>query len=76
MLSGGVVRVEIQRYGAGVTIVIENAFEAESSSKTGVGLGLQNVRMRLKNLYNGDARMNVDENGERFRVELQLPCDH
>ena len=76
MLDGGVVRVQVQRNGAGVRIAIENAFEPEGTSKSGAGLGLQNVRMRLKNLYNGAARMNVDENGERFRVELQLPCDH
>jgi two-component system sensor histidine kinase AlgZ len=76
MLDGGVVRLQVERNGAGVRIAIENAFEPESASKNGAGMGLQNVRMRLKNLYNGDARMNVDENGDRFRVELQLPCDH
>lgn len=76
MLEGGVVRMQVQRNGAGVRIAIENAFEPEAAAKTGAGVGLQNVRMRLKNLYNGDARINVDENGARFRVELQLPCDH
>ena len=55
MLDGGVVRMQVERNGAGVRIAIENAFEPEAASKTGVGVGLQNVRMRLKNLYNGDA---------------------
>jgi two-component system sensor histidine kinase AlgZ len=75
-LDGGVVRVQALRNGAGVKIVIENPFDAESRARDGAGLGLKNVRMRLTNLYNGDARMDVNQNDGRFRVELQLPCSH
>ena len=46
------------------------------SAKNGAGLGLKNVKARLANLYNGDARIDVDHDGARFRVELQLPCNH
>jgi LytS/YehU family sensor histidine kinase len=74
-LEGGVVRVQAKRNAAGVKIVIENPFDAESSTKNGAGLGLKNVRSRLANLYNGDARLDVGHDGVRFRVELQLPCN-
>jgi sensor histidine kinase YesM len=74
MLEGGLVRLQAQRNGAGVRIVVENPFEAENASKTGAGVGLRNVRMRLRNLYDGDARMDVAKSDGRFHVELQLPC--
>ena len=76
MLNGGAVRVQAQRNGAGVKIVVENPFEPQSGTKNGIGLGLKNVRMRLINLYNGDARLDVAQKGKTFRVELQLPCNH
>ena len=75
-INGGTVRVQAQRNGAGVKIVVENLFEPEDTPKIGAGLGLKNVRMRLHNLYNGDARLDVDQKDGRFRVELQMPCNH
>jgi len=74
-LQGGAVRLYAVRNGAGVKIVIETPVESESSVKNSPGLGLKNVRMRLANLYNGNARMDVDQQAGRFRVELQLPCE-
>jgi two-component system sensor histidine kinase AlgZ len=74
-LQGGTVSLHAERNGAGVTIVIENPFEPESSTKKGAGLGLKNVKMRLANLYNGNARLDVSQDNGRFRVELQLPCE-
>jgi LytS/YehU family sensor histidine kinase len=64
-----------ERNGAGVKIVIENPFEPESRSKGGAGVGLKNVKMRLANLYNNNARIDVKQDAGRFRVELQLPCE-
>jgi two-component system, LytTR family, sensor histidine kinase AlgZ len=75
-LEGGVVALHAERNGAGVKVVVENPFEEENTIKTGAGLGLKNVRMRLANLYEGNARIDVNRNGGRFRVELQLPCEH
>ena len=75
MLEGGTVRIEARQHGSALKIVVENPFEAQSGRKNGAGLGIKNVRMRLVNLFNGDARLNVNENGDRFRIELQLPCD-
>lgn len=74
-LDGGVVRLQAERNGAGVKIVVENPFEPESTAGNGAGLGLKNVKMRLANLYNGNARMDVSDNAGQFRVELQLPCE-
>src|SRR5262249_10338453 len=72
----GTVTLAAERNGAGIKIVIENPFELDATVKNGAGLGLKNVRMRLANLYDGNARVDVNQNGGLFRVELQLPCDH
>jgi two-component system, LytTR family, sensor histidine kinase AlgZ len=75
MLEGGTVRIEAKHQGSLLKVVVENPFETERETKNGAGLGIKNVRMRLANLFNGDARLNVDESGGRFRIELHLPCD-
>jgi two-component system, LytTR family, sensor histidine kinase AlgZ len=74
-VEGGVVSMSAERNGAGVKIVIENPFESESHRSSGAGVGLKNVKMRLANLYNGNARIDVIRDSGRFRVELQLPCE-
>jgi sensor histidine kinase YesM len=74
MIKGGTVRIEAKQDGGGVKIFIENPFEPDSSPARGAGVGIKNVRMRLANLFDGDARLDVNDNGQRFRVELEMPC--
>jgi len=74
-IDGGVVSLHAERNGAGLRIIVENPVEDEIVAKNGAGMGLKNVKMRLANLYDGNARMDVNQNAGRFRVELQLPCD-
>jgi LytS/YehU family sensor histidine kinase len=75
MLDGGTVRIEARRNGAFLNIVLENPFEPEGARKNGAGLGLRNVKMRLANRFDGNARLDVEQTDARFRVELQLPCE-
>ena len=74
-LDGGIVSLHAEHNDAGVKIVIENPFESDDRVKNGAGVGLQNVKLRLANLYNGNARMDVTQNSGVFHVELQLPCE-
>ena len=74
MLNGGTVRLTALRNGAGLKIVVENPYEPELGAKTGTGVGLNNVRMRLTNLYDGDARVDIEQGAGQFRVQLQMPC--
>ena len=75
LIDGGTVRIAARQHGGSIKIVIENPFEAESAGRNGTGLGIRNVRMRLANLFSDDARMDVNQDGKSFRVELQLPCE-
>lgn len=75
-LNGGVVSLQAERNGAGVKIIIVNPVEADAGSRNGGGVGLKNVTMRLANLYDSDARVDVNQTAGYFRVELQFPCEH
>lgn len=75
MLEGGTVRIEARQHGDAVRIVVENPFEAKTGTKNGIGLGIKNVRMRLANLFNSDAQVNLKDDGGQFRIELHMPCD-
>jgi two-component system sensor histidine kinase AlgZ len=73
IVAGGTLRIEATRLGDFFRIVLENPFE-EGASKNGAGVGINNVRMRLMNVFNGDARFDTRQTDQRFRVELQLPA--
>jgi LytS/YehU family sensor histidine kinase len=57
-----------------LSIVVENRCDPERPKRTGTGLGLANVRARLRALYGLDARLDATENGGIWRVELSLPA--
>jgi LytS/YehU family sensor histidine kinase len=74
LLEGGTLRIEARRHGGVLRIALENPFDADAVPRNGAGVGLKNVRMRLANLFDGEARFDLQEGPGRFRVELQLPC--
>jgi len=75
LVEGGAVRLEARRRNDGVTILIENAFDAEAASGRSLGLGLRNVRRRLSVRYGEDAELEAGPSGDCYRVWLRLPCE-
>lgn len=75
MLEGGTVRIAARHAGGVLKIVLENPFEPETTARNGAGLGIENVKMRLMNLFANAARLDVQKSEQWFRVELQLPCE-
>ena len=53
---------------------MENPRDPEAPPRRGVGLGLDNVRQRLRTLDPLRAHLEVVEEPERFRVALRLPA--
>jgi hypothetical protein len=53
--EGGVVRLQAEKTGHRLRIVIENPYDAEAPPKPRTGLGLRLVRDRLSALYGGEA---------------------
>jgi LytS/YehU family sensor histidine kinase len=58
-----------------VTILLENAFDPQSAAGRSLGLGLENVRRRLRVRYGEEAEMEAGPSGDRYRVSLRLPCE-
>lgn len=75
LLDGGVIRLAAIRTGAEVSILIENPFDPEAPPAGHVGLGLENVRRRLRVRYGQTAAMDAGERDGTYRVELRLPCE-
>ncbi len=73
-IDGGQVRIEAERRGPELRIVITNPRDADAPGRRGTGIGLQNVRRRLAALHGTDAELEVKATDDAFRVELRLPA--
>lgn len=74
-LEGGTVRVEAERTGDRLRVVIENPRDPDTPGPRGAGIGLENVRRRLAAVYGREAELRVLAEGPIFRVELSLPAE-
>jgi LytS/YehU family sensor histidine kinase len=75
MVDGGEIRLDAKCEGALLKITIENDFDAEAQAANRNGVGLANVRNRLQARYQNRANLWAGVRGERYRVDLELPCD-
>jgi sensor histidine kinase YesM len=57
VLAGGTIRIALSRNAGTLTMVVENPCDPDRPRRTGTGLGLANVRARLRALYGDDARI-------------------
>jgi two-component system, LytTR family, sensor histidine kinase AlgZ len=75
LIEPGVIRIAAHRSpGGGVSIVVENSFDAEAAlEKRAGGFGLVSVRKRLEAHYDGAATLRTAAGEGRYRVEIQLP---
>ena len=74
MLDGGTIRIAATRTPARLSIVVENPCDPDRPRSKGAGVGLANVRARLRALHGNDAVVSTGEQGGRWRVELSFPA--
>jgi two-component system sensor histidine kinase AlgZ len=74
MIEGGTIRLEARCHDNWLRVKIENAFDPDSPAASRHGLGLKNVRSRLRTLYENQARMDTVVGETSFVVSLDLPC--
>jgi two-component system LytT family sensor kinase len=66
--SGGRLSIEVEDDGVGIP-------EADLAGILNKGIGVSNVKERLKVLYNQDYRMLIDSQpGRGTRIEIEVPC--
>ena len=74
LVDGGTIRLEARCVDGRLHVKIDNQFDPEAPAARRHGLGLQNVRSRLRALYENQARVDTVSSEERFVVEVDLPC--
>lgn len=75
VIAGGAIRIALTSTVGSLTIVVENPCDPDRPRRTGTGLGLANVRARLRALYGDNARMTTTEAAGAWRVEISLPAE-
>jgi two-component system, LytTR family, sensor kinase len=73
--STGVVKIETEcrEEEKSMVILMRNNFETDSPGKKGAGVGLRNIRERLKLLYKQSDLLNASVEGNIFIVKLRIP---
>jgi two-component system, LytTR family, sensor histidine kinase AlgZ len=75
LVEGGTIRLEARCSAGLLQVKIHNEFDPESPAASKHGLGLRNVRERLRALYENRARVDTTVTAGNFVVEMELPCN-
>ena len=74
LVEGGVIRLEAQCRDGWLHVKVANEFDPDAPAPRRHGLGLQNVRGRLRALYENKARIDTTVSNNEFLVQVDLPC--
>lgn len=74
LVDGGTVTIEGSASGDDLRLLIRNDCTDDRPTSQGAGIGLANVRGRLRLLYDGDASLTIRDQGGTFQVELLVPA--
>jgi histidine kinase len=75
VIAGGTIRIALTSTIGSLTVVVENPCDPDRPRRTGIGLGLANVRARLRALYGDNAWIATTEAAGIWRVEISLPAE-
>ncbi|OBS09591.1 two-component system sensor protein [Acidihalobacter prosperus] len=74
--SGGTIRIDARRDGMKLVVVVENPLPGpDANPHRGNGMAVDNLRERLALAYDGRAKLVVEQDAERFSVQLRLPME-
>jgi hypothetical protein len=74
LTGGGYVEVKVSCAAETLILGVENPFDAEAIRKQGAGVGLVNVKQRIRTLYGKQADLRTSASEGLYRAELRLPC--
>jgi LytS/YehU family sensor histidine kinase len=72
-VEGGTLRITASQTASMLRVVVENPCDPDRPKRTGTGVGLSNVRSRLRALHGSDAWVTTSESDGVWRTELALP---
>jgi LytS/YehU family sensor histidine kinase len=75
LVEGGTIRLEASCENGWLRVRVRNEFDADAPTPRKSGLGLTNVRNRLRARYETQARLDTELKDNYFLAELTLPCD-
>jgi two-component system sensor histidine kinase AlgZ len=73
ILQGGTIRISAGIDPEGVAVSVDNPRDPEHSGARGAGMGLENVRGRLRTMHGDQARIDVASESAVYRVRLFIP---
>lgn len=71
--EGGLLRISAARRAGLIEVRIENARDPDQDTPAGLGLGLQQVKQRLRGCYGTEAYFEAGPSGATYRVAMGLP---
>jgi two-component system sensor histidine kinase AlgZ len=74
LVEGGTIRLKAEVDDEYLRVRVENEFDPDAPVPRKSGLGLANVRDRLKTRYEEQARLDTSINEDCYAVEVTLPC--
>jgi hypothetical protein len=75
LIEGGTIRLEANCENGWLRVRVRNDFDADAPPPRKSGLGLTNVRNRLRARYETQARLDTELKDTYFLAELTLPCE-
>ena len=74
LVDGGTVTIAAAVSRGELTLTVENPFDSDAPRSSRPGLGLANVKRRLKTLFGSAGETRIVKADGLFRVSLRLPC--
>jgi len=74
LVEGGTIRLESRVKAGTLEVSVQNGFDPEAPSPRPSGLGLRNVRDRLRTRFGGTAGVVTSVDNNVFRAEMRFPC--
>ena len=69
------VSLTAKREGDHTVLSLTNNYDPEAAPSKGEGIGLKNVRERLRLVYNSNELLQIEDHDGRFSVTIYLPCE-
>ncbi|OFW03420.1 MAG: hypothetical protein A3H96_20655 [Acidobacteria bacterium RIFCSPLOWO2_02_FULL_67_36] len=72
LIEGGTIRVTAACTASRLSLVVENACDPDRRRGSGTGVGLANVRGRLRAIHGTEARLTAEERDGMWRAEISI----